>query len=499
MDSDVPPLRVRDGHDSPHDVRGDGEFVLYWMTSFRRPRWNFALDRAVEWRRELGLPLVVFEPLRVDYRWASDRFHRFAIEGMRDNAEAFAGVGTVAYYPYVESKVGSLKKLFKALVGRAAVVVTDDYPGFFVRAMNRAASRVIDCPYELVDSNGLYPMRACDKVWSRAYDFRRHLQKNVLQHLGDAPKPAPLQGDRGPSADGVLDGFQQKWNPVSQKDLNDPSELIASLPIDHDVPPVQSERGGWKAAGECLDRFINDRLDRYEDRNDPEADSASGLSSYLHWGHVSPHEVFDRVAERESWSPKKTADKANGSSDGWWGMSPEAEGFMDELLTWRELGLNMSSKRTNYTRFESLPDWAKKSLAEHSNDQRPHTYSLDEFEHAETHDDLWNAAQRQLLRDGRIHNYLRMLWGKKVLHWSESPREAYEILEHLNNKYALDGRDPNSYSGILWIFGRYDRAWGPEREIFGKIRYMTSDNTKRKVHVKDYLKRYAADSERSLF
>jgi len=187
------------------------------------------------------------------------------------------------------------------------------------------------------------------------------------------------------------------------------------------------------------------------------------------------------------------ADNAKGARSGWWNMSESAEGFLDELITWRELGFNMSSQQADYTRYSSLPDWAQETLAEHASDAREHVYSLKEFEQAKTHDELWNAAQRQLLVEGRIHNYLRMLWGKKILEWTATPEDALSIMIELNNKYALDGRNPNSYSGIFWVLGRYDRAWGPERPIFGKIRYMTSDSTRRKLRVDGYIEKYAPD------
>jgi len=164
---------------------------------------------------------------------------------------------------------------------------------------------------------------------------------------------------------------------------------------------------------------------------------------------------------------------------------------LDELITWREIGYNMCWQRDDYDQYDSLPNWAKQTLAEHADDERPELYDLDDFERARTHDPLWNAAQIQLVREGRIHNYLRMLWGKKILEWSASPQDALAIMIELNNKYALDGRNPNSYSGIFWVLGRYDRAWGPERPIFGKIRYMSSDSTARKVRVGNYLKQYA--------
>jgi deoxyribodipyrimidine photo-lyase len=172
-------------------------------------------------------------------------------------------------------------------------------------------------------------------------------------------------------------------------------------------------------------------------------------------------------------------------------MSEAAESFLDQFITWRELGFNFCVQRRDYGRYESLPDWARATLEKHSGDKRKWRYTIEEFAAAQTHDPLWNAAQTQLVREGRLHNYLRMLWGKKILEWSKSPREALRIMIELNNKYALDGRDANSYSGIFWCLGRYDRPWSPEREIFGTVRYMSSENTARKHRVKDYLRKNA--------
>ena len=504
LTSNVPLSRVRSAHpDEPRAVRHEGEWVLYWMTAFRRAEWNFSLERAVDWARELGKPLVVLEALRVDYRWACDRFHAFVMQGMRDNQAAFSGHAGVEYFPYVEPERGGGGGLLASLAEGASVVIGDDYPCFFLPAQLRAARRAVPCRFELVDSNGLYPLADTEKVFSRAFDFRRHLQKNLVPHLAEAPQPDPLAGPRiicfDESARKELQSIQTKWSTTEERDLADPAAVINQLPIDHSVA-VTSEVGGSRAANRQLDTFFGQPLEDYgELRNQPEVNAASNLSSHLHWGHISTHQIFAKLCEREQWTPDKLAEKVTGSSKGWWGMSPTAESFLDELLTWREVGFNMASKRRDYDRYESLPAWARDSLEEHASDPREHVYSLEQFEHSQTHDELWNAAQRQLVREGRIHNYLRMLWGKKVLHWSASPREALAIMIELNNKYALDGRDPNSYSGIFWVLGRYDRAWGPERPIFGKIRYMTSDNTARKVRVKEYMKRYAASPDRSLF
>ncbi|MEZ6020283.1 MAG: hypothetical protein R3F17_09325 [Planctomycetota bacterium] len=196
--------------------------------------------------------------------------------------------------------------------------------------------------------------------------------------------------------------------------------------------------------------------------------------------------MFDAVAGQQGWHASALGEKGSGAREGWWGMDAGPEAFLDQLVTWRELGLHRSRTDPKFGRYEGLPDWARASLAEHKDDRRDPVYTLAQFEAAQTHDELWNAAQNQLRREGIMHNYLRMLWGKKILHWSRSPQEAHRIMVELNNKYALDGRDPNSDSGIGWVLGLFDRAWGPERPVFGKIRYMSSDSTRRKLRVAGY-------------
>jgi deoxyribodipyrimidine photo-lyase len=260
-------------------------------------------------------------------------------------------------------------------------------------------------------------------------------------------------------------------------------------------------RGGAAAARGALRAFVRDRLPRYgEGRNHPDEDAASGLSPWLHFGHLSVHEVLDAVAAAEGWTPDRIGGSTAGSKEGWWGMSPAAEAFLDEVVTWRELGHLFSFHRPgDYDRFESLPDWARATLAAHAGDPRVEVYGLDDLAAARTSDPVWNAAQRQLLREGRMHNYLRMLWGKRILGWSEGPREALAAMIELNNRFALDGRDPNSYSGILWCLGRFDRPWFPERPVFGTVRYMSTASTLRKLRMKGYLARYGEEGDRGLF
>jgi len=236
---------------------------------------------------------------------------------------------------------------------------------------------------------------------------------------------------------------------------------------------------------------VAERLDRYADgRDHPDEEACSGLSPWLHFGHVSVHRVFRQVAESEGWTPGRLAGEVTGSREGWWRMSAGAEAFLDQLVTWRELGFNRCALTDDYDCYASLPEWARATLEEHATDEREHVYDLAAFEEACTHDPLWNAAQRQLRGEGRIHNYLRMLWGKKILEWTPGPREALDVMIRLNDRWAVDGRDPNSYSGIFWCLGRYDRGW-PERAVFGTVRCMTTRSTRRKLTLDAWLERWA--------
>jgi deoxyribodipyrimidine photo-lyase len=300
-----------------------------------------------------------------------------------------------------------------------------------------------------------------------------------------------LTRSRPPAAPLLPAAVTTRWPPASAALLSGHPAALAALPIDHAVGAVDRP-GGTTAARRVLTRFLRDRLPRYlEDRNQPDTEGTSGLSPYLHFGHISTHEIFTRLARAEGWSPIRLGATAAGGRRGWWGMTGPAEAFLDQLVTWRELGFNYCAHRADHESFETLPAWARRTLGAHARDRRPVLYTAEQLEGADTHDPLWNAGQRQLVREGRLHNYIRMLWGKKILEWSRRPEEALHVMLALNNKYALDGRDPNSYSGIFWVLGRYDRPWGPERPIFGTVRYLSSENTARKLRVRDYVRRYA--------
>jgi deoxyribodipyrimidine photo-lyase len=462
------------------------------MTATRRLGWNYALDHALSVAESLGKPLLIFEALRAAYPWASDRHHRFILDGMAEHARALQPL-RVGYYPYVEREHGQDRGLLEALCADACCLVTDDSPTFLTPDLLAAAARLEDVRVDAVDSCGLLPIRAAEKAYSAAYHFRRFLQRELPVHLYDPPHPDPLSAAALPPFPGVRAEVLQRWPAVGVEELEAPEKLIASLPIDHAVRAVDA-RGGAQAARARLARFLTSGLPQYaDDRNQPDLEVASGLSPWLHYGHVSPHEIFRAVVDREGWTPLRISPDADGRRQGWWGMSAPAEAFVDQLVTWRELGFGYCTFEPRYGAYETLPEWAKATLEEHATDPREHMYSLQQFAAAETHDELWNAAQRQLVGEGVIHNYLRMLWGKKILEWTRGPREALTVMIELNNRYAIDGRDPNSYSGIFWCMGRFDRGW-PERAVFGKVRSMTSASTRRKVKLDGYLERWGTEA-----
>lgn len=481
-------MRVNAVNTAPIAARG--EYVLYWMIAARRTNYSFALDHAIARAVQLRRPLLVFEPLRIGYRWASDRMHAFVLQGMADNAAAFARAG-VTYLPYVEPEPGAARGLLLALARRACLVITDEQPGFFLPRMVATAGEKLGVLLEQVDGNGLLPLRATERAYPTAAGFRRALQRLLPAHLGTQPAAHPLTRlprtvrDAEPPALG-------RWPMATPAQLAATPAALAGLPIDHSVG-VAPLHGGARAGTRVLDEFIADKLARYaSSRNHPDDDASSGLSPWLHFGHVSTHAILARVSADAEWDPSRLLDaRVTGAREGWWGLPPDHETFLDELVTWRELGYGYCFHRGDHDRWSSLPRWAQATLTEHATDSRTEQYTPAQLERAETRDPVWNAAQRQLVAEGRMHNYLRMLWGKKVIEWSPSPVGAVDTLIELNNKYALDGRDPNSYSGIFWTFGRFDRPWPPTRPIFGSVRYMSSAATVKKLRMKQYLARWA--------
>jgi deoxyribodipyrimidine photo-lyase len=469
----------------------DGAYVLYWMVAQRRTRHDFAIQHAAWRAAQLGKPLLVLEALRVDYPHACDRFHHFVLDGMADNAASLAAAG-VRHLAYVERSAGAGRGLLAALAERACVVVSDEFPCGFIPRMQAAAASRISARLELVDANGIIPLRAPGSAFTSAHALRRYIQRDGHPHLLARPLADPLAQLDSSRKARVSADIGRRWPVASAAELGTARGFVSELPIDHSVgrAPV---RGGSIAATTLLREFVRERLSSYaEGRNHPDEDASSGLSPYLHFGHLGAHEVVATVLEHEGWDPGKLGDDRDtrGARAGWWGVSEAAEAFLDQVVTWRELGYQHCWYVPNHLDYASLPAWARATLDAHRRDVRPERYSLPQLEQAQTQDPIWNAAQRQLVGEGRLHNYLRMLWGKKLLEWSATPEQALERMILLNDKYALDGRDPNSYSGIFWVLGRFDRAWGPERPIFGKIRYMSSASTRRKLRLNAYLAKW---------
>jgi deoxyribodipyrimidine photo-lyase len=487
-------------------VRGDREYVLYWMVAARRVRHSPALERAVALARELARPLVVLEPLRCDFPFASDRLHAFLLAGMADTARRLA-TRPVTYHPHVERAPGEGRGLLAALAARACAVVTDDFPTFFLPAAVEAAARALDVRLEAVDGSALVPFRLAGKDFPSAHAYRRFLQGALPSYLERLPAEDPLARVRLPRLAALPREVLRRWPAATAAELGDPAALAASLPVDHRVPATRL-CGGAGEGERRLRAFVNGGLARYAgERASPDARVTSGLSPWLHFGHLSSFEVARAVLDAEGFtpwlvdvaaapppvagrSPAPPPPRPTGARAGWWGLSAGAEAFLDQLVTWRELGFVTAAQRPDHRDYASLPEWARRTLAAHRRDRRPALYRRADLEGAATGDAVWNAAQRQLVRDGVLHNALRMIWGKRILEWTRAPEEALEVMLELNDRWALDGRDPNSVSGIFWCLGRYDRPWGPERPVFGTVRYMSSERLRRKVEMEGYLREY---------
>jgi deoxyribodipyrimidine photo-lyase len=468
----------------------DGTYVLYWMQINRRLHYNFALEYAVGWANKLGKPLLILEAFSCDYPWASDRVHTFMLQGMKENFD-YAISRQLNFLSFAEEIPGQYEKLLADLSSRAVMVITDEYPVFIMRERNKRLPDTLNKSYITVDSNGLIPMGLTDKAPYSAFHFRKIVQRKFVESFTNPPAQHPFKNLRNRS--NVLYELPRSWF-EGHKEIRSVFEnipaFVSSLDIDHETSAVNLT-GTRAAALGMLGQFISNGLMEYDEkRNDPDENKSSRLSPWLHFGKISEFEIVRSVLDHqpEGWSLDSITYN-NGSTGGFYNGDPNISSYLDELITWREVGFHFAHHTSDYDRYESLPEWARKTLDAHKSDKREWIYSLDKFTRSETHDELWNAAQTQLRKDGIIHNYLRMLWGKKILEWTPDPETALEFMIELNNRYAIDGRDPNSYSGIFWCLGRFDRAW-QERPVYGKIRYMTSESTRRKVKLDKYLEKY---------
>jgi deoxyribodipyrimidine photo-lyase len=445
-------------NDKPENRKA--RYVLYWMQIFKRTSHNLALDFAISAANERKLPLVVYEGLKYYYPWANDRLHTYILEGVEEKRAAFKRQG-IRYVFYLQRNERDPRDTVARLSRDAAVVVTDDFPCFIIPEHNRKLVERANAPVYAVDSNGIIPLSKFDKEEYAARTIRPKIKRLLPEYL--APVKTPKLNVKKPEL--KIDCPEETCD-TSLKNI---PRLIAACAIDHSISPSPVYHGGTKNARARLAYFLEKVLPRYDElRNDPSIDGTSRLSSYLHFGFISAHEVVEAVNASEAPQPAKDA-------------------FLEELIVRRELGYNMTRFNPAHTSLDSLPEWAKRTMNEHASDTRPAVMAREQIESAQTYDALWDATQRELLRTGEIHNYARMLWGKLVIQWCATYEEAFELLEDMNNKYALDGRNPNSYAGILWCFGKHDRAWGPERPVFGKLRYMTSQSMARKFDARKYI------------
>ncbi len=424
--------------------------MVYWMQRAQRALDNPALDVAVRAANVIGKPVVVFFAPVPYYPHANLRHYRFLAEGISDIAAALSerNIGFVLRrFPE-----HSLLKFCEEV--NPSLVVGDENPMREPEAWRQTAAKKLRVPLWTVDADVIVPSKLLEKEQYAAHIIRPRLQAQLARFLV-RPKNTTAK---------------ISWKPPANLLSLDPQvDIVQDWPLDTSVSPVSSLRGGTQQALRLLKNFTQQRLHSYAvTRNKPEIEGTSQLSPYLHFGHIGPLTVA--LAVEKANAPK--VDK---------------EAFLNQIITWRELAVNLVRFNPNYDNFECGEPWAHRTLAAHAKDPRPVLYSERQLEQAETHDSLWNAAQMQMVTTGWMHNYLRMYWAKKILEWSPSPAVAYQIAVRLNDKYELDGRDPNGYAGIAWsIVGKFDRPWF-DRPIFGLIRYMSGGSTGKKFDSKRYI------------
>jgi len=449
----IHPSRIKQLNDQPIKKGG---YVLYWMQASVRAADNPALLYAIQQADELGLPVLGVFGLTDGYPEANLRHFTFLIEGLRDVEQELEKLGIRLVVLEAEPDEAAVR-----MAAEAALLVTDRGYLAHQRSWRASAAQQAPCPVRQVEGDVVLPIEeVSDKSEWAAATIRRKIHRIWDRYLvaGDPPH-APRRDSLGVRIDGAI-----KLD----------KELIGRLSIDRSVQPAVKFKGGSSRALDRLEQFCKHSLRYYHSlRNDPAQDYQSNLSPYLHFGQISPLTVALAVKAARG-TPREAKDA-----------------FLEELIVRRELAFNFAFYERQYSSYACLPEWAKRTLDEHRKDERPHLYSREQLEAADTHDPYWNAATEEMRLTGKMHGYMRMYWGKKILEWSESPEQAYETALHLNNRYLLDGRDPNSYAGVAWCFGKHDRPW-KERPIFGKIRYMADSGLRRKFDMEGYLRRVNA-------
>ena len=439
--------------------RESARCVVYWMQRSMRIVDNPAMDVAIEAGNLLGLPVVVFFSVIPNYPHANLRHYHFLLQGLRDVAEdaAARGVGfVVRRHPH-----NSLESFLEEV--RAALLIGDENPCREPERWRKVLARRLRLPYWTVDADVVVPSRVFARSYFLLHHFRPHLQREIPRFLVKPERIRPQHEWRAPKA---LASFSLSL------------DITAGFTkLDRTVAPVDTFMGGTHAALKRLGEFVQHDLAGYEvQRNHPEIKGTSRLSPYLHFGHISPITIALAVEE----------------TVGQGGASAAArDRYLDQLIGWRELSVLFVRYNENYDNWQCAEPWAQRSLRAHARDTRLERYSLQNLEHAETHDDLWNAAQSEMVQTGWMHNYMRMYWAKKILEWAPDPATAFDWAVILNDKYELDGRDPNGYAGIAWaIVGKHDRPWF-DRPVFGVVRTMTGASIARKFDAPAYIRQNA--------
>jgi deoxyribodipyrimidine photo-lyase len=435
--------------------------VLYWMQQSQRTECNHALEFAVRTANERKEALVAVFGITPRFPQAQARHYAFMLEGLRETQRSLRlrGIPLVVLAEPPPEAVASLSRT-------ASVIVTDAGYLRVQRAWRRRVARAAGCRVVQVESDVVVPTGV---VSDKEEYAARTIRPKIDRHLSRFLKPLEETGLERRARGAGLTGL----------DLSDPGRVLADLPVAGRALPVGSFVGGTSEAEALLAAFLAKGLRAYSDRrSDPGAGVESNLSPYLHFGQISPLHVALAVGSARG-MPRKAR-----------------EDFLEELVVRRELAMNFCLHNRHYDRYDCLPDWAKRTLEKHSGDAREFHYSPRRLESGNTHDPYWNAAQREMMLTGKMHGYMRMYWGKKIIEWTRSPREAFRTALRLNNVYELDGRDPNSFAGVAWCFGKHDRPW-KERPVFGQVRWMSAEGLRRKFDMDAYLRRVAELEERA--
>ena len=428
-----------------------GKFVLYWMQTSQRADFNHSLEYAINKANSLNKPVIVFFGITDNFPEANERHYAFMIEGLQEVKKflEYRGIKFVIWHTSPDDGAITFSK-------DSSLVVVDRGYLKIQRRWRSKVAKSISCPLVQIESDVIVPVESASvKDEFSAATFRPKIKKKIEYFL----QPVKKEELKNESIDVEIESFN----------IDDTKKALEKLNIDKSVKKVEKFRGGTSKAKKHLEDFIKHKIDIYhEQRNDSSKNTNSNMSPYLHFGQISPIFIALNIIKNNS---------------------PGRDDYLEELIVRRELSINYIFYNQNYDTIKGLPNWAVETLIKHKNDKRTYDYSIQELENAETHDPYWNAAQKEMIKTGKMHGYMRMYWGKKILEWMKTPEDAFKTAIYLNNKYELDGRDPNGFTGVAWCFGKHDHPW-IERPIFGKIRYMNENGLKRKFDIDIYEKKY---------